>query len=104
MYKYLVASVMVLSLVGCSTTTLRPEQVAANMVESAQLRIMIGHDFQDNEGTNPAAIIELRTVPTQGVFCSYVHKSNVFDGVPFNSRDETTMDIIGCGAEIDLFR
>jgi len=79
--KYILFTVLLLS--GCSGTSFYAGA---------------GHNFNgDHEGTNPVGVFEVRQEVSESTSCSYLHVSNVFDGRPFNSRNESSSDIIHCG-------
>lgn len=59
-----------------------------------------GHNLnRDHVGSNPVAIFGVNQQITDEVTCGWLHVSNVFDGKPFNSKEEKVSDIAHCGYE-----
>lgn len=85
MKKSFITLVVMLALSGCAGTS---------------VYVGTGHDLnKDHEGTNPVAVLRVDQQITDGVSCGWLHVSNVFDGKPFNNRDERVSDIAHCGYE-----
>lgn len=54
------------------------------------------------DGDGPIVEIALRKEWERGVFCQFVHTSNLGSGPPFNSDQETTLDRVTCGKSFRL--
>ena len=80
---YLLITLLVIS--GCSGT---------------KVYMGAGHDLNpDHVGNNPVAVFGVDQKITEDSYCGWLHVSNIFDGIPFNNREENVSDIIHCGAE-----
>ena len=59
------------------------------------------HRWED--GGSPVATFRLR-LGKDRFGCEYLHVSNWFTGAPFNDRNETTLNAVGCTYKVDIWR
>lgn len=55
-------------------------------------------------GNGPVGIFRIRQDFNRLVWCEYQHVSFITEGVPFNDDPEDTLDALGCGVRLQLWK
>lgn len=90
MSKLLIAVVCSMTLFGCST--LNQTEVSMGIFHTTNSSNVVGH--------SPMGIIEVMQPISKDIKCGITHQSYVTEGKPFNNREESWYDAVGCKLRI----